>query len=150
MPTAAAATSASPLAVTLFRRPVSLLLRPRSGWSPVVRWKIFCEIALTTDVSSSSPEAVVEEEAEAAAKIGARIRVKAPLKVYHVSKVPDLDLCGMEGVIKQYAGLWKGKRISANLPFKVEFLLAVEGQEKPIKFAAHLREDEFEYLSSSD
>jgi hypothetical protein len=48
--------------------------------------------------------------------------VTEPLRVYHVLEAPDLeDIQGMEGVIKQYACLWKGKRITTNLPFKVEF-----------------------------
>lgn len=81
-------------------------------------------------------------------KEGKRIRVKESIKVYHVMKAPDLDLQGMEGVIKQYVGVWKGKSISANLPFKVEFFIEVEGQEKPVRFFAHLKEDEFEYLDS--
>lgn len=114
------------------------------------RRSLSCQVALATDVSSSSPDAIAEEEAEAAAKIGAKVRVKSSVKVYHVMKAPELDLLGMEGVIKQYVGLWKGKRISANLPFKVEFVVSVEGQAKPVKFVAHLREDEFEYLPSSD
>lgn len=52
----------------------------------------------------------------------------------------------MEGVIKQYVGVWKGKRISANLPFKAEFFVEVRGLEKPVKVVAHLKEDEFEYV----
>lgn len=76
--------------------------------------------------------------------------MKAPLRVYHVAKAPDLDLGGMEGTIKQYVGVWKGKRISANLPFKVEFLIRIDGQDSPVKFFADLREDEFEYVPSSD
>ncbi|THG06548.1 hypothetical protein TEA_009596 [Camellia sinensis var. sinensis] len=86
-----------------------------------------------------------EEEEKAEAKIGARVRVKVPLKVYHVPRVPETDLTGKEGVLKQYVVVWKGKRISANLPFKVEFFADVEGRGK-VKFFAHLKEDEFEYL----
>ncbi|KAL2330251.1 hypothetical protein Fmac_017832 [Flemingia macrophylla] len=41
--------------------------------------------------------------------IGARVKVKVPLKVYHVPKIAEVDLTGMEGEIKQYVGLWKGK-----------------------------------------
>ncbi|KAF3322352.1 ferredoxin-thioredoxin reductase, variable chain-like protein [Carex littledalei] len=102
-----------------------------------------CHVALTSDASSSDTS---EEEAEMAAKVGKKVRVKVPLKVYHVMKIPDLDLCGMEGVIKQYVGLWKGKRITANFPFKVEFFIPVDAQDKPVKVLAHLREDEFEYV----
>jgi hypothetical protein len=89
---------------------------------------------------------VAEEEAEHAPKIGRRVRVTAPLRVYHVVKAPDLDVQGLEGVIKQYVGVWKGKRITANFPFKVEFQVAVDAQPKPVKLFVHLREDEFEYI----
>ncbi|CAM0945090.1 unnamed protein product [Alopecurus aequalis] len=102
------------------------------------------QVSLTSDVSSASD--VAEEEAEHAPKIGKRVRVTAPLRVYHVVKAPDLDIQGMEGVIKQYVGVWKGKRITANFPFKVEFQLTVETQPKPVKLFVHLREDEFEYI----
>ncbi|OAY85904.1 Ferredoxin-thioredoxin reductase, variable chain [Ananas comosus] len=102
------------------------------------------KVAVTSDVLSSS------EAAAAAAKIGRWIRVKAPLRVYYVAKAPDLDLGGMEGTIKQYLGVWKGKRTSANLPFKVEFLIRIDGQDSPVKFFSHFREDEFEYVPSSD
>ncbi|PKU70469.1 ferredoxin-thioredoxin reductase, variable chain-like [Dendrobium catenatum] len=156
MPTAANAPSSSANAASIFRRSRSLCLRttaaPRSVFTPtaaaaVVKRAISCKATLTTDVSRlSTPEAVESKEVEAAVKIGARIRVKAPVKVFHVAKAPGLDLCGMEGVIRQYVGFYKGKRVSANLPYKIEFLLPVEGNEKPIKFFAHLREDDFEVL----
>ncbi|KAF0931715.1 hypothetical protein E2562_005707 [Oryza meyeriana var. granulata] len=101
-------------------------------------------VALTSDVSSS--EDVAAEEAAVAPKIGKRVRVTAPVRVYHVMKAPDLDVKGMEGVVKQYVGVWKGKRITANFPFKVEFHLSVEGQPKQVRFFVHLREDEFEFI----
>lgn len=110
------------------------------------RRSISCQVVVTTEVSSSSSEDAEGSDAES--KVGARVRVKVPLKVYHVAKAPELDLNGMEGVIKLYAGLWEGKRISANLPFKVEFFVSIEGQSKPVKFFAHLKEDEFEYVPS--
>ncbi|CAI8594582.1 unnamed protein product [Vicia faba] len=52
-------------------------------------------------------------------KIGARVRVKVPLKVYHVPKVPEVDLSGREDI---------------------------QGPRGPLKFVAHLRDDEFELL----
>ncbi|KAG9456931.1 hypothetical protein H6P81_001439 [Aristolochia fimbriata] len=110
------------------------------------RTRISCEVAEL----KSSGDRIASSESELgspADKVGARVRVKVPLKVYHVPKVPEMDLEGMEGVIKQYVVEWKGKRISANLPFKVEFRAdGVEGRPGPIKFFAHLRDDEFEYL----
>ena len=99
--------------------------------------RIVCEVATGSDLSPST--------SEAAAAIGARVKVTAPLKVYHVPRVPEVDLTGMEGELKQYVGLWKGKRISANLPYKVQFFLDVQGRGA-VKFFAHLKEDEFEYL----
>ncbi|KAI3744006.1 hypothetical protein L1987_57078 [Smallanthus sonchifolius] len=80
-------------------------------------------------------------------KVGARVRVKVPVTVYHVPKVAEVDLKGKEGKIKEYVAVWKGKNISANLPYKVEFFEKVEGRgEAPVKFVAHLKEDEFEYV----
>ncbi|KAL1545242.1 hypothetical protein AAHA92_21989 [Salvia divinorum] len=100
--------------------------------------------SLTLDHDSINDEDVKKAESI----LGSKVRVKVPLKVYHVPKVPELDLTGRVGFLKQYVGVHKGKRISANLPYKVEF----EAEEisgrggKPVKFLAHLREDEFEFL----
>lgn len=88
-----------------------------------------------------------DEENEAMGKVGAKVKVKMPLKVYHIPKVSEFDLNGLEGEIKQFVGVWKGKRISANLPFKVQFVVdKIEGRDGPVKFFAHLKEDEFEYV----
>ncbi|CAL9051773.1 unnamed protein product [Musa banksii] len=139
-PPSAAPTSPRPLPASASSRPaVVLAVRALASMRLVS-----CQVALSSDLSSG----IEEEELLAAAMVGKRVRVKVPLKVYHVMKAPDLDLDGSEGVIKQYVGVCKGKRISANLPFKVEFEINVEGQVRPVKFFAHLREDEFEYLSS--
>ncbi|XP_030548392.1 ferredoxin-thioredoxin reductase, variable chain, chloroplastic [Rhodamnia argentea] len=118
-------------------------------------WKVSCEVALKSDSkpsSSSSAESdspSVSGEGDGSdgdsARIGARVRVKVPLKVYHVPRVPEVDLTGMEGELKQYVAVFKGKRISANLPFKVQFVKEIEGRG-PVKFFAHLKEDEFEYV----
>ncbi|KAL5993355.1 hypothetical protein ACLOJK_014279 [Asimina triloba] len=106
-----------------------------------------CNVALKQDSATATPSTSSSQESEASlARIGAKVKVKVPLKVYHVPKVPEIDLFPMEGTIKQYVGLWKGHRISANLPFKVEFLAKVEGRDQPVKFVAHLKEDEFDYL----
>lgn len=72
--------------------------------------------------------------------------MKAPLKVYHVPKLPQPELTpDMVGVIKQYVGFFRGKRISPNLPFKVEFVVDVPSRG-PVKFFAHLKEDEFDII----
>lgn len=89
-----------------------------------------------------------EELKKAESKIGSKVRVKVPLKVYHVPKLPEFDLTGKVGVLKDYVGVHKGKKISANMPYKVEFLVEdVAGRDgKPVKFVAHLKDDEFEFL----
>ncbi|XP_022725170.1 ferredoxin-thioredoxin reductase, variable chain-like [Durio zibethinus] len=114
----------------------------------ISRRTISCQAVSTATVDKDEKNASVSGSAaaEEEAKIGARVRVKVPLKVYHVPRVPEMDLTGLEGVIKQYVGLWKGKRISANLPYKVEFQKEIEGRG-PVKFFAHLKEDELEFLA---
>lgn len=115
--------------------------------------RISCEVAVKSNnstasiglESSPSSSASVSDGGFDESKIGARVKVKVPLKVYHVPRVPELDLSGMEGVLKQYVGVWKGKKISANMPYKVAFVTEVEGRG-PVKFFAHLKEDEFDYL----
>ncbi|GAV86937.1 FeThRed_A domain-containing protein [Cephalotus follicularis] len=99
-----------------------------------------CQVATT----ASEEEQVTMGAAD---KIGRKIRVvKAPLKVYHVPRVPEgIDLSGMEGVVNRYVGVWKGKRISANLPYKVEFHTQIQGRGS-LKFFAHLKDDEFHFL----
>ncbi|KAJ4974840.1 hypothetical protein NE237_008014 [Protea cynaroides] len=103
-----------------------------------------------SSVSSMALSATIGEDDEEwnRARIGARVRVKAPLKVYHVPKVPEFDLTGMEGELKQYVSIWKEKRISANLPCKVEFVTEIEGRGT-VKFCAHLKEEEFEYVDDN-
>lgn len=100
--------------------------------------RIRCDVGEEDSSSSSS----------STAKIGSRVRVKVPLKVYHVPKVPEVDLTGREGEIKQNVTFWKdNKRISANLPYKVEFVADdIQGPRGPLKFVAHLKDDEFEFL----
>uniref|UniRef100_A0A7N0UH77 Ferredoxin thioredoxin reductase alpha chain domain-containing protein n=1 Tax=Kalanchoe fedtschenkoi TaxID=63787 RepID=A0A7N0UH77_KALFE len=112
---------------------------PRSA---VSRRLVTCQVALRSESESSA----AETGEEAISKVGSRVRVKVPLKVYHVPKVAEVDLTGKEGVIKQYVGVWKGKRISANLPYKVEFQAEVP-ERGVVKFSAHLREDEFEVIA---
>ncbi|KAI3498159.1 hypothetical protein L1887_33928 [Cichorium endivia] len=101
----------------------------------------------STAIIDNPTSASTSEEEETPAKIGARVRVKVPLKVYHVPKVKEVELNGKEGKIKEYVAVWKGKQISANFPYKIEFLEKLEGRgDTPVKFFAHLREDEFDYI----
>ncbi|XVF01700.1 hypothetical protein REPUB_Repub04eG0111100 [Reevesia pubescens] len=114
---------------------------------PRMRRTISFQAVSTASLDEDEKDASVSgsAEAEEEAKVGAKVRVKVPLKVYHVPRVPEVDLTGREGVIKQYAGLWKGKKISANLPYKVGFVKEIEGRG-PVKFFAHLKEEELEFL----
>lgn len=74
---------------------------------------------------------------------GQRVKVAVPVKVYHAPKHPDgLDLQGMEGVVVKDVTQYKGKVLSANLPFFVEF--ALPGGDKPSKFKVHLGEEELQ------
>lgn len=108
-----------------------------------------CSSATISNSLTLDEDSIDDEELKRAeSKIGSKVRVKAPLKVYHVPKLPEYDLAGKVGVVKQYVGVYKGKRISANLPYKVEFVAdEASGRDgKPVKFLAHLREDEFDFL----
>ncbi|KAL0738482.1 hypothetical protein Bca4012_014692 [Brassica carinata] len=117
----------------------------RAGSRKPSTMTIRCDVAVEADPSSSPLSSEEEIEAEAKAKVGSRVKVTAPLKVYHVNRVPEVDLEGMEGTLKDYVAVWKGKRISANIPYKVEFFKEVEGRGN-VKFVAHLKDDEFEFI----
>ncbi|KAL8227838.1 hypothetical protein R6Q57_015422 [Mikania cordata] len=124
----------------------SLSDRTRKRSNPVPWTKIKASASDSTAVVDVLTPASTSEE-EIPAKVGARVRVKVPLKVYHIPRVPEVDLNGVEGKIKEYVAIWKGKNISANLPYKIEFLEKLEGRgDAPVKFFAHLKDDEFEYL----
>ncbi|PIN08560.1 Ferredoxin:thioredoxin reductase [Handroanthus impetiginosus] len=105
-------------------------------------------ITISNSVSLDHDSVSDEELKKAESKFGSRVRVKVPLKVYHAPKLPEFKLTGRVSVLKDYVGLHQGKRISANLPYKVEFVAdEVLGRDgKPVKFTAHLREDEFEFF----
>lgn len=118
----------------LWRPPPSLYSRRRS-----LRHVFVCETAVEIDGIASTGG--VDEAIPA---IGSRIRVSKPLKVVHVPKHPEFDLQGLEGELKEVLKSWKGKPISANLPYKVQFVLDLQG--KQVKFFAHLKEDEFEVI----
>ena len=72
-------------------------------------------------------------------KIGDRVRVKESVIIYHhpEHRSQGFDIKGSEGEIVQIATEWKGKPISANLPFVVKFSK---------KFKAHLRDNELEII----
>lgn len=72
-------------------------------------------------------------------KIGDRVRVKESVIIYHhpEHRSQPFDIKGLEGEVVQIATVWKGKPISANLPFVVQFSK---------KFKAHLRDNELEII----
>jgi hypothetical protein len=75
------------------------------------------------------------------------VKVIKPLKVYHVPKTPQgFELLGREGTVVSNEALYKGKVLSPNDPFKVQFNFTdAEGKEK--KVLAHLSDDELELIS---
>ena len=108
------------------------------------RGAVVCEVAVELNGSEegTSSEGTSEQE-EHKVGAGTKIRVLGPLKVYHVPKNPDLDIGGMEGVVKDVVTTFKGKPISATFPYKCQ--LATSGEESR-KFFVHLKDDEFEVI----
>jgi len=80
--------------------------------------------------------------------VGDAVRVVEPVVVYHVPKKSQgVDLKGMEGQVVGDARQFKGKEISANLPWKVQFeIQPEEAGKKSTKFFAHLEEHEMERI----
>jgi hypothetical protein len=68
---------------------------------------------------------------------GAKVKVTKAVKVYHaIGHSEGLDLQGMVGVVKKNVLEFKGKQLSANLPYQVQF--EVERNGKPGKLLCHL------------
>ena len=70
--------------------------------------------------------------------IGAKVRVAAPVKIFHAGKFKGgLELEGMEGTIVEDSKHYKGYETSSTLRWKVQFApVAPDG--KPAKVLAHL------------
>lgn len=70
--------------------------------------------------------------------IGAKVRVAAPVKIFHAGKFKGgLELEGMEGTIVEDSKHYKGYETSSTLRWKVQFApMAPDG--KPAKVLAHL------------
>lgn len=81
------------------------------------------------------------EKHEAKFQKGDKVKVCQSAIVFHVPKTPEVDLQSWEGEVADVLYEFKGKPISANLPYKVKF----QKDGKP--FFAHLREDEIELAS---
>lgn len=68
---------------------------------------------------------------------GAKVKVTKTVKVYHaIGRSDGLDLEGMVGIVKKNVLNFKGKQLSANLPYQVQF--EVERNGKPGKLLCHL------------
>lgn len=72
-------------------------------------------------------------------QVGDRVRVKESVVIHHhpEHRNEPLDIQGLEGTVKSIASEWKGKEISANYPYVIQFTK---------KFKAHLQADELEVL----
>jgi hypothetical protein len=72
-------------------------------------------------------------------EIGARVRVKESVVVYHhpEHRNQPLDLKGQEGEVIEIVKEWQGRPVSANFPVLVKF---------GGKFRAHLQEFELEEI----
>ncbi|KAJ7532526.1 hypothetical protein O6H91_13G007600 [Diphasiastrum complanatum] len=101
-----------------------------------------CNYACKAAVEVGGAQAVKEHKIEV--KKGSIVKVKGPLKVYHVPKVPEFDIGGLEGEVKEVLGEWKERSLSANLPYKVQFFVQIDGRQ--VKFVAHLKDGEFEVV----
>lgn len=76
---------------------------------------------------------------------GTKVKVTKTVKVYHApGQATGLDLEGMVGVVKKNVLEFKGKQLSANLPYQVQF--EVDRNGKPGKLLCHLEEEEFEVV----
>jgi Ferredoxin thioredoxin reductase variable alpha chain len=72
-------------------------------------------------------------------QVGARIRVKESVIVYHhpEHRSQPFDIKGLEGEVVGTIKEWQGREVSANYPFIVQF---------STKFRAHLTDAEMETL----
>jgi hypothetical protein len=102
--------------------------RPSRGQAPAIA----CSRPQRAFRVYASANGVAPELAE-----GTTVKVVKPIKVWHVPKFPDgVDLEGMQGVVVKDVAQYKGKTLSANLPYRVAFETEKDGA--PIKFQAHL------------
>eukprot|EP00878_Enallax_costatus_P001387 GHUV01001537.1.p1 GENE.GHUV01001537.1~~GHUV01001537.1.p1 ORF type:complete len:114 (+),score=23.12 GHUV01001537.1:130-471(+) len=91
--------------------------------------------------SRSAAVRVVASENGTAFADGTKIKVVKSVKVYHAPKqTQGLDLEGMEGTVVKNVLNYKGKQLSANLPYQIVFQIERDG--KPAKLICHLDETE--------
>ncbi|CAK9198081.1 unnamed protein product [Sphagnum troendelagicum] len=103
------------------------------------RQHVVCETAVEVGEGAQCSEGGHQK-----AEVGTRIKVKGPLIVYHVPKIPKFDIGGLEGEVKDVIFQHKGRPVSATFPYKVQFNIELE--ERKLKFFAHLKDDEFEVV----
>jgi Ferredoxin thioredoxin reductase variable alpha chain len=84
--------------------------------------------------------AVRETELDSPMKVGDRIKISAPVTIYHhpLHRNQPHNALGMEGTITAILTDWHGRVISPNFPVVVEFV--VEGAKRPFK--VHLSQNE--------
>ncbi|GAX79995.1 hypothetical protein CEUSTIGMA_g7435.t1 [Chlamydomonas eustigma] len=76
---------------------------------------------------------------------GARVKVTGYVKLFSVPKHPEgLEIEGMEGEVAKDVTQFKGKVLSATLPYLVKFKTDMAGAD--VKFQAHLAEDELQLV----
>ncbi|MEO0455722.1 MAG: ferredoxin-thioredoxin reductase variable chain [Cyanobacteria bacterium P01_A01_bin.114] len=77
-------------------------------------------------------------------KVGDRVRVSAPVTIYHhpLHRNQPRSAQGMEGAISAILTDWKGRAISPNYQVVVQF--EVEGAKRPLKI--HLTQSELEVI----
>ncbi|KAK9814137.1 hypothetical protein WJX72_001144 [[Myrmecia] bisecta] len=88
--------------------------------------------------------ALGSEELKAGIEAGTKVKVAKSVVVYHAPKKPELDLESMEGTVLEVIKEWKGKALSANLPYKTQFMLDGEDGGKAKKLLVHLTADEIQ------
>lgn len=92
--------------------------------------------------SSGLPEDIKPEGAPSLLPPGTKVRVAAPVLVFHVPKNPQgVQLQGMEGEVEKCVALYTDKQgkshvLSPNFPYLVKLSTQIEG--KDVNFKAHL------------
>lgn len=77
-------------------------------------------------------------------KAGDKLKVNASRLVYHAPKHKDgLDINGMEGTLVEVIEKYQGKTLSANLPYKTQFMIPKD-DGRDMKLIVHLAAGEFE------
>eukprot|EP00475_Leptophrys_vorax_P039183 TRINITY_DN70335_c0_g1_i1.p1 TRINITY_DN70335_c0_g1~~TRINITY_DN70335_c0_g1_i1.p1 ORF type:complete len:149 (-),score=12.01 TRINITY_DN70335_c0_g1_i1:110-556(-) len=117
--------------------PSPLVLRTAPAFRPL---SARCHQVVKAQVAVQLGGSASDEHNKAA--VGDKVRVVGEVTAFHVPGVKQMSLQGQEGIVKEIVTVFKGKPISANLPYKVAFDIEVDGAKK--KFFAHFKDDEIE------